>query len=285
MQQENTIKIQCSNCHQQLRIPCNREKLKIKCPTCKASGIWKTDKQSNNDLNWLLNSSSEEINRGSISLMNESMASGNSISSVFNSNVYESPYYVTASKYSSISSIFCDPVSLEPGSIVVVSLGVFLDHTGIYIGNNEVIELFGNGHIRSISFDHFLSGGEKKGDLSPRTGLNVFTATYQNKVIHSEDIKNRAMQLKNKKIEYSIFKNNCHMMSGYCFQGRGFQKNTDCKSFTGLTKKIIDTVCGENKNTEFLSNFPGKIFHPNIPKKINFPWTKTDFSWKKAVPK
>lgn len=278
MQQENTIKIQCSNCHQQLRIPCDRGNLKIKCPTCEASRIWRKDNQSNNDLKWLLNASSEEINRGSISLMNTSMTSGNSTSSFVNSNQYKSPYYVEASKYSSINSIFCDPVSLEPGSIVVVSLGLFFDHTGIYIGNNEVIELFGNGHIRSISFDHFLFGGEEKGDFSPRTGLDVFTATYKNKVIHSEDIKNRAIQLKNKKIEYNIFKNNCHMLSGYCFQGRGFQKNTDCRYFTGLTKKIMDTVCDENEDTSFLSMFLGNIHHSNTTK-------KTDFSWRKAEPK
>ena len=89
MQQENTIKIQCSNCHQQLRIPCDRGNLKIKCPTCEASGIWRKDNQSNNDLNWLLNASSEEINRGSISLMDTSMASGNFTSGFVNPNKYK----------------------------------------------------------------------------------------------------------------------------------------------------------------------------------------------------
>lgn len=285
MQQENTIKIQCSNCHQQLRIPYDRGNLKINCPTCKASGIWGKDSKSNNDLDWLLNSSSEEINRGSISLMDTSMASGNFTSGFVNPNKYKLPYYIEASEYSSIGSIFCDPVSLEPGSIVVVSLGTFLDHTGIYVGNNEVIELFGNGHIRSISFDHFLFGGEKEGDFSPRTGLDVFTATYKDKVIHSEDIKNRAIQLKNKKIKYDILKNNCHMMSGYCFSGRDFQKNTDCKFFSGLTKKIMDTVCDknetENENTSILSMFLGDIYHSNSSNTSK----KTYFSWKKAKPK
>ncbi|WOE42777.1 GTPase family protein [Acinetobacter chinensis] len=47
MQQDATTKIQCSQCAQQLRIPYDRGDLKVTCPNCNTSGIWRENNQSN----------------------------------------------------------------------------------------------------------------------------------------------------------------------------------------------------------------------------------------------
>lgn len=198
------------------------------------------------DANWLLNSSVEDINKDSISLSSSSLNKVSILSDssfVANKSLPRPAYYIRRSEFSSfsVSTIFGSPASLMPGSIVVVGLGFFLEHTGVYIGNNQVVELYGDGSINLISLREFLMGGYKS-DISPRTGLGVFTACYKGKVIASEKVAFRAKELIGKRIEYHILKNNCHMFAGYCFSGKDFQKNTDCTFFRGLTKKIIDST-------------------------------------------
>lgn len=223
------------------------------------------------DIDWLLNSSVEEINSGSISLPlveenNTSIVSLSTSFAVKNPTSVEDPYYIKRSKFSSLYSIFDEPIILKPGSVIVVSLAFFIEHSGIYIGNDQVVELYGDGSINLISLKEFLYGGYK-GDFSPRTGINVFAASYQNEVIYSEEIALRAKELIGKTIPYNIFKNNCHMFSGYCFTGKNFQKNTDCKYFYGLTKKIMDSTIKEKE----------KVLTSPLDKNIDV-W-KSGFDW------
>ncbi|MDM1249434.1 50S ribosome-binding GTPase [Acinetobacter sp. R933-2] len=44
--QQNTTEIQCNNCSQKLRIPYDRGNLKVTCPNCKTSGIWRENSKS-----------------------------------------------------------------------------------------------------------------------------------------------------------------------------------------------------------------------------------------------
>lgn len=96
------------------------------------------------DANWLLNSSVEDINKDSISLSSSSLnkvsiLSGSSF--VAGKSLPRPAYYIRRSEFSSfsISTIFGSPALLMPGSIVV-GLGFLWEHTGVYVGNNQVVE-------------------------------------------------------------------------------------------------------------------------------------------------
>lgn len=196
------------------------------------------------DLDWLLNSSESEINKGSIKLdQNEVGLSQLATSNVVSSKNKQSAYYEIKAKYSLFSGLK-NQVDLIPGAIVVTDLLFKFEHTGVYVGNGNIVELHGDGSINLISIDDFINGGYKSNDTSFRTGINIYTATYDGKCIASEEVASRALNIKDrltgKKIPYHMLKNNCHMFSGYCFYGKNFQKNTDCALFSGLTKKIIN---------------------------------------------
>ncbi|SUC35063.1 Uncharacterised protein [Providencia rustigianii] len=193
------------------------------------------------DLDWLLKSSESDINKGSISLTpNEIKSPSLAMSNPLGYSRIQLPYYKEKATYSLLSGLI-NQVDLLPGAIIVTDLLFVAEHTGVYVGDGNVVELYGDGSINLISINDFLNGGYKNNDISPRTGINIYTATYDGKCIASKKVAERALDLKNeftgKKIDYYLFKNNCHMLSGYCFFGEGFQKNTDCALFQGLTKK------------------------------------------------
>lgn len=223
------------------------------------------------DLNWLLTSTQEEINQESISLESSGISITNMATSFNpttsgswhkNYQVDNVPYYLKKSKYSLFSNFLDDPIQLLPGAIVVVDLGFFAEHTGIYIGDGKIVELYGDGSVNTVSKKDFIMGGYKNNDFSFRTGLHIYSASYDGNVIASQDVANRAKELIGKKINYSTLKNNCHMLSGYCFAGRNFQKNTDCKFFYGLTKKIMDaTLIKKDLDTSIFSFFD--LFNTN----------------------
>lgn len=208
------------------------------------------------DLDWLLKSSESDINKGSIPLTpNEAKLSSLTMSNPLGNNKIQLPYYAEKATYSLLSGLK-NQVNLVPGTIIVTDLLFVAEHTGVYVGDGSVVELYGDGSINLISIKDFLNGGYKNNDISPRTGINIYAATYSGKCIASKRVAERALNLKNKftgkKIDYHLFKNNCHMFSGYCFFGEGFQKNTDCALFKGLTKKIIDsTIPRTDKKASF----------------------------------
>lgn len=313
MEQNNTTKIECSNCGQKLRIPYDRGDLRVTCPSCKTVGIWKEDSHYNSsellqkiitakinknsdaavsvdaDLNWLRNSKAYDVNRGAIHLDVSNSKSDTGFKSAqfatSSPSYRQRPYYVEYAKLPFTSGIFDDLVDLVPGCIVAVRLGAFLEHTGVYVGNNKVVELYGDGSINLISTEDFISGSYKKG-FPVRTAVDLYTACFNDKPVASEVVALRALKLVNSRLPYHILKNNCHMLSGFCFSGRNFQENTDCKFFRGLTKKIIDEASSEKTSLNtfnlYLADKLG--FSHLISPKIFLKKTSNihEFSWKAA---
>lgn len=118
--------------------------------------------------------------------------------------------------YSKLSEVFCDEVSLKniEGAIVFCELGINLQHTGIYIGNNKIIELNGDGYIKKVSIREFLNSSEL------RTGniLYTFTDCEKNIIQNSNAIK-RAKSRLGEKLEYNIAIENCHKFTYGCITG------------------------------------------------------------------
>ena len=59
-----------------------------------------------------------------------------------------------------VKNVFCDIVKPKVGSVVKVDLaGGGLSHTGIYVGNGEIVEVTnidGNAEVRRVSTEEFL---------------------------------------------------------------------------------------------------------------------------------
>ena len=94
------------------------------------------------------------------------------------------------------------------GSIIKTDLIFGYDHTGIYVGDNKVVELNGDqGDILCVDSD-FFAGGDYK---------NIYIACDEKmNAIYNESIVYRALAMVGKRREYQVLFNNCHQFTSGC---------------------------------------------------------------------
>lgn len=120
---------------------------------------------------------------------------------------------------------------LRPGSIVACDLAMgTLDHTGIYIGRNRIVERNGCGRIRKVSIKEFTNSS------TLRSGVTLYAACVKGKVIASPEIAKRAREAVETDYGYHLISNNCHKLTAYLATGRRHNITT----FTTLAS-ILDT--------------------------------------------
>jgi hypothetical protein len=128
--------------------------------------------------------------------------------------------------YKTIDALIGRHYSPKVGSIVYCNLGLACEHTGIYVGNNQIVHLNGNGMVELVSPKEFCNRLQ---------GLNpVFTIFCMiddcGSVPDDVDCAKRAMTMVGKKKQYSLVSNNCHNFTAYCMTG----KDCFCNSFSEL---------------------------------------------------
>ena len=97
------------------------------------------------------------------------------------------------------------------GALVVCEIFHLFEHTGIYIGEGQIVELQGTGLVRSVSVKRFMdnrsgeelmvacdSRGQPFGSLAAAERASRQIFTYQ---------------------EYDLIQNNCHRFCGDCYTG------------------------------------------------------------------
>lgn len=114
------------------------------------------------------------------------------------------------------------------GAIVCCGIGGVLDHTGIWVGEDTIIELDGNGLIKPVSAQRF---------TDTRTGKGIFIACDSLGVpLASEMAAHRAVAQIFQVRDYHLLDNNCHQFIWECFQ-------TDSKkitTFKALSLNVAD---------------------------------------------
>lgn len=105
-----------------------------------------------------------------------------------------------------------EPKRISPQNGAIVSCGVFgvLEHTGIWL-NGNIVELKGNGLIRTISPQRFLQN---------RSGSQIYLACNQHDApLISIAAAAKASELLFQYSEYDLIKNNCHKFVWRCISG------------------------------------------------------------------
>jgi len=126
------------------------------------------------------------------------------------------------------SDVFSTSQKVRPevGAIVCCGIGGLLDHTGIWVGDNTIIEMDGNGLIKPVSVQRF---------TEDRTGKNIFVACDSNaRCLAIETAAIRASKKIFQCEEYDMFSNNCHQFVWQCFKPNDSQLTT----FKELNKRI-----------------------------------------------
>ncbi len=111
------------------------------------------------------------------------------------------------------------------------------DHSGIYIGNNQIIEITeknGLGCVEITDFNDFVHSS------SARTGVTVYIAIdkLSKDIIFDNKIINIANKYIGKKNKYQLMKDNCHSFVHKCIINEDFGKITSVWKFKHLTESI-----------------------------------------------
>lgn len=121
------------------------------------------------------------------------------------------------------TNLFHDEVEPKRGSLVYCKiLGVPLiappDHTGIYVGNGNIIELNGDGKVRKVDYKEFSGNGPDFNFY--RWGFAIYVACDEyERVIGMEIAARRAEERLNSHRSYNLILDNCHQFSSGCITG------------------------------------------------------------------
>ncbi|OLQ70053.1 hypothetical protein BIT28_10985 [Photobacterium proteolyticum] len=99
------------------------------------------------------------------------------------------------------------------GSILYTGLlADTMEHSGVYIGNNRIVELDNKGHIKVVTPQEFINGG---------TGINIYVSAQGKYPVGSGLIAERAIQYEQDVIikDYHLLFDNCHMFTAACIIG------------------------------------------------------------------
>lgn len=117
-------------------------------------------------------------------------------------------------------------VKPKPGAIICCFVYGVIEHTGIWLDDNTLIELHGNGLIRAVSTARFLAG---------RTGTKIYVAcNHAHQPLIDGEVLHRAELEIFSYREYDLFDNNCHRFVWSCLSG----VEESLPSFNDLNKKL-----------------------------------------------
>ena len=143
-------------------------------------------------------------------------------------------------------------LTLQPvkGSVIYCNLGM-LEHSGIYIGNNEIIHLDGDGCIMKVSPEEFTDG--------LAVGENIYLGCRGQSPVGNLEIASRAIKYE-KEIStrsYNLLFDNCHQFTSACINGNPENTNNFFWMLSDLCKKnlSVDTWCKWDYQSEQVYDF------------------------------
>ena len=108
-----------------------------------------------------------------------------------------------------------------PGTPLLVSLALALEHTGVYLGDNKVAELQDDGVVKTVSLTDFING-----DTAPfplRNGTRIFAAcdARSRKPLGTAAVAKMARRLSDEAYYagYDLIQSNCHLFVAACAAG------------------------------------------------------------------
>lgn len=110
-----------------------------------------------------------------------------------------------------IDNVFRPKVKPKIGSVVYCSLiPSVIEHSGIYVGDNEIIHLNRLGYIEKVSIEKFI-------EKTP--SITIYVSSRNGDSVGNIKISDRALSKLGKKLKYNIVNCNCHQFSSSCITG------------------------------------------------------------------
>ena len=87
-------------------------------------------------------------------------------------------------------------------------------HTGIYVGEGEIVHLDGSGKIEKVSAEQFLNRLD-----GFNSAMSIYVSCKGDEAVGSEAIAKRASEMAGKHLDYHLVLNNCHKFTSGCITG------------------------------------------------------------------
>ena len=127
-----------------------------------------------------------------------------------------------------------------PGTPLLVSLALALEHTGIYLGKNKVAELQDDGFVREVTLTDFVNGDT--GPIPLRNGTRIFAAcdARSRQPVGGPSVAKVARETAKEAFYagYDLIQTNCHLFTAACAAGM----KPDDEAFEKLVGKGITSI-------------------------------------------
>lgn len=117
-----------------------------------------------------------------------------------------------------------------PGTPVYCDLAIVAEHTGIYIGDNKIVHLSGDGKIEAVTPQEFV---RRLDGANPAE--KIYFAVASGKAVGNQKIADRARAMIGKRRHYNVLLDNCHQFTCGCLSG---DFENPCNYFTLVQAEI-----------------------------------------------
>ena len=125
---------------------------------------------------------------------------------------------LTKPKRGPVQMFLCDHVKPIPGSVVCCKLAGVVEHSGVYVGNGQIVHRDGDGYLAKVGMQEFL---ERLGGLNP--AITIFVSCHEGEPVGEDVIAQRALEaMGNPSLSqgYDLLTKNCHQFCQYCVTGK-----------------------------------------------------------------
>ena len=132
-----------------------------------------------------------------------------------------------------VDNVFRDAVTPVRGSVLYCDMAFGnMDHSGIYVGRNLIVQLGRSGDIEYVSPREFIEG---------TTAISIYVSCIDESAVGYERVADRAEASVGSTRDYSFLTNNCHIFCSECLTG---QSNSD--TFRWMLKHTVEQMMGVN---------------------------------------
>lgn len=125
--------------------------------------------------------------------------------------VVKNPIANLASSF--IDNVFKEQVLPVEGSVVYCDVHS-VEHSGIYVGDNQIVHLSGNGDVESVTPGEFIA--RLKGF---NTAMSIYVSCKDYEAAGSQSAADRAIEEIGSSRNYNILMDNCHQFTAGCLTG------------------------------------------------------------------
>ncbi|GAB6263409.1 lecithin retinol acyltransferase family protein [Photobacterium sp. R1] len=133
-----------------------------------------------------------------------------------------------------IDNVLVDKTAPKRGSVVYCDLAFgYADHSGIYIGNGQIVHLNRKGMIEVVSASAF---------IRDTTAISIYVSCdAHGEAIHNEVAAKNAEDYLGKEIDYHPLWRNCHQFASYCVSGESENNTVLLMQLKSDSKRYQDT--------------------------------------------